>query len=695
MLCLIYKFTPMINKLNSEQAAAATHIKGPLLIFAGAGSGKTRVITHRIQYLIEKGISASHIVAVTFTNRSAREMKSRIQKMIPKNKLRGITISTFHSFGNSVLRKEIHRIPGYRQPFSILSQEDTLSLLSDIYRKLKLNTEDIKNDGILFRISLCKNSGLSPEKYCEKEPFSIPQELFVEIFKRYQSSLVGTNSVDFDDLILLPEKILAGDADLLDKYRKRFQYFLIDEFQDTNPAQFKLLHLLVGNEKNICVVGDDDQSIYGWRGADINIILDFKKFFPNTKTVRLEKNYRSTGNILRAANSVILNNTKRTDKILIPTLPDGEKITYFRCDSDQSEAEIVAENIHNLIIHDRKKPGDFAILFRTNFQSRSFEQELRLRSIPSHVVGGYRFFDRKEVKDILAYLRVIANPKDEISLKRIINTPARGIGDGSLKKIYEYILNKNNTDHNMDLHTALVEILNQPNVVPGLKPASISSLNEFIDLLEKYRKDFFKTDRPSRVLKKMIDELNFKQEFMRGNSDEKSITARMLNLSELVNMLSYHEENLEGVPEDGILFDFLSRAAMLSADNEDEAPSGRVHLLTLHLAKGLEYPCVFLCGLEEGLFPSLRSLTESSEEKEAEQEERRLFYVGITRAMKKLFLSSAATRRKFGQTIDVEESRFLAEIPEDLLLVENENVDERRKNSLTELLTGLREMKIS
>ncbi len=687
----------VMSGLNEEQAAAVSSIHGPLLVFAGAGSGKTRVITHRIKHMVKSGIPGSAIVAVTFTNKSAREMKTRLAGMMDKKSLRGIVVSTFHSLGNRILRKEIGRLPGYRVPFSILSQEDALNILTEIYRNLKLDPTNVKDDGIAFYLSLCKNSGMHPEKFAERQYSQYPPEVFGEIFKRYQKALVSTNCVDFDDLILLPRKILAQDEELLQHYQRRWRYFLVDEFQDTNPAQYNMLRTLLPEGDNICVVGDDDQSIYGWRGADVGIILDFKKHFPQARAVHLETNYRSTATILKAANAVIANNTRRVSKQLRPTQPGGDRITRVTTPTEVDEAIEVAERIHRMIIREGgRPPGDFAILYRTNFQSRLFEQELRKREIPLHVVGGYRFFDRREVKDVIAYLRVMANPKDEVSLKRILNRPKRGIGEGTLRKVYEYILD-HDEENRPDLYTAFQRMMEKPGLIPGIKSDVVAALNEFLEFQEDFRKKFLKTDKPSVVLKDMLTKLNWEAEFNRDGDKESTLKARMLNLSEIVNMMSYFEQNREesGVSTGGpVLYDFLARVSMMAADNDEESPRGRVQLLTLHLAKGLEFPVVFLAGMEEGLFPGERTLSESADQNAALEEERRLFYVGITRAREKLFITSAASRRKWGEELTVEPSRFLVELPEDLVdihsLAESDATDP--ESPMSQLFAGLKAM---
>lgn len=616
--------------------------------------------------MVKKGISPSSIIAVTFTNKSAREMKARLRGMMSRSEMRGMVVSTFHSLGNRILQKEIHLLPGYRTPFSILTPDDGLNIFGEIYRNLKMDATEVKEDGITFHISLAKNSGLDPAEYAERRRLKFPPEIFAEIYQQYHRHLHSLNAVDFDDLILLPRKVFKYNPDVLARYRRKHRYFLVDEFQDTNPAQYHLLLDLVGPDQNICVVGDDDQSIYGWRGADLNIILGFQNDFPTAKVVRLEYNYRSTETILEAANAVIVNNSQRVDKRLKATGAIGSPIRAMVGADEVREGELVADRIQSMIIRQKRKPGEFAILYRTNFQSRIFEEELRKRNIPLHVVGGYKFFDRREVKDMISYLRYLANPRDEISLKRIINRPRRGIGEATLQKINEYILTFEESDR-PDFEQVIQDMMETPGLIQGIKADSVAALREFLEFVEHYRKQFSHSSKMSPVLGGMIKDLKWENEFMRDGDQENTIRARILNLSELVNMLSYMEANWES-PEKPTLFSFLAQIAMQSGDqDEDENADSRVQLLTLHLSKGLEFPVVFLCGLEEGIFPAGRSLDEAENESQALAEERRLFYVGITRARQELFFTCSRSRRRFGEVLDVEPSRFFDEVPEAFL----------------------------
>lgn len=685
-------------ELNPEQLQAVKIIHGPVIIFAGAGSGKTRVIVHRIQNMIQNQIPGHSIIAVTFTNKSAREMKDRLRTLIDKIHLRGMIISTFHALGNKILHKEIE-ILGYRNPFTILDETDRQLLLRNIYKDLKLNPEDIKEDDTLFLISLYKNSNKSIEQWIDDNEYllrHIHKDIFIQIYKLYSKSLFSLNAVDFDDLILLPIKIFKSYPEILEKYHKRYRYFLVDEFQDTNPLQYELLKLLSSHTHNLCVVGDDDQSIYGWRGADVSIIQNFQKDYPHAIKIILNKNYRSSQNILDVAYSVIKNNTKRIDKKIISMNPTGNKIKIFECYDEKEEAEKVVELIQKKIIREKRKPGDFAILYRTNYQSRAFESELRKRNIPHYVVGGYRFFDRKEVKDIIAYLRVIANPMDEISLLRIINFPKRGIGEGTIEKIHQFILDKQeNHQEKISFIDAIYMILKEPNLIKGIQSSQIEALLNFIEFIEKYKKEFSLSRSMSKILYKMVQELQLEQEFIREENKEEVIKAKMYNISEIINMLSFFEEEWDE-QQPPTLFDFLSRISLLSSGTDNyEHDKGKVQLLTLHLSKGLEFDTVFICGMNEKIFPAERSLLESKELEQSLEEERRLCYVGITRAKRELYLSYTLFRRIFGNEVQQEPSRFLNEIPEEL--VEREYLDkkENNENHLKEFIKNIKDILVS
>ncbi len=669
--------------LNPEQRRAADCLAGPLLVFAGAGSGKTTVITHRIKNLVDLGAGPAGIVAVTFTNKSAKEMRERLSHMGIKR--RGMIVSTFHSLGNRILRRDIHHLKGYRIPFSILTPDEGLGFLADIYREMKLDPSDVKDDGMQFMISLCKNAGQTPDEFAAGRS-NLSADFFEEIFRRYHEMLLSHNSVDFDDLILLPSRILKEQKEVRDHWQRVCRHVLVDEFQDTNPLQYSLLRLLADQADSICAVGDDDQSIYGWRGADVRIIINFQKDYPGTEMVRLETNYRSTSTILEAANAVIARNSHRVQKVLRSIAGPGPLLRFELATDEEDEASLTAEAIRESMIKKKRKPGDFAILYRTNYQSRAFEQALRRRNIPLHVAGGYSFFERREVRDMISYLRFIANPNDELAMMRIINRPRRGIGEGTLKKLGEFAMK---SEKPMRVVDVLQRLVAEPGLVPGVRPDTIAAIVEFLELVEEFRGEFGKARKLTPVLRTLVQRLPFEAEFRREGDNDDVVRARLMNLSELVNMLSFMEENRD---EDGrmTIFDFLAEIAMMSKDDDEEDTKDRVQLLTMHMAKGLEYPVVFLTGMEEGIFPSDRTLTESLEPEWALEEERRLFYVGITRAKTELFLTSALSRRRFGNTVQCQPSRFIDEIPEHLL--ENRPrtaAPGEEQNALTALLAGM------
>lgn len=671
--------------LNPQQAEAVTHLHGPLLIFAGAGSGKTRVITFRIRQMIHHGMAPSSIIAVTFTSKSAKEMRERLLQMMGRKGTRGITVSTFHALGNRILKHDI-RLLGYREPFTILDDDDQLGIFRDLYRSLKMDPDDARKEGASFLVSLCKNSGLSPETWAASRALPWPDEIFYELYTGYHRIIKSLNAVDFDDLILLPQRLFRENPDVLERYHRRYRHFLVDEFQDTNPAQYTLLLQMAMHTRNLCVVGDDDQSVYGWRGADVGIIRNFEKDFPDAKIIRLELNYRSTPIILQAANAVVKNNTKRVIKELRPTMGGGVPIRLLLAANEEEEAVSVVSIIKEKITRENRSPGDFAILYRTNFQSRVFEQELRKQNIPLHVVGGYRFFDRKEVKDIISYLRLLANPSDEVSLLRVVNTPKRGVGEGTIRRIGEYIEAHSQTER-LPFFQVLERMQGTPGLVEGVPPKQVAVLHEFVELIERYRREFSRARKMAPVLAALIRDLKFEAEFLREGDNEATAKARLLNLSEIVNMLSYFEDQWDESKPPG-LFDFLARISLQASDQDEDHPRGRVQLLTLHLSKGLEYNVVFLSGMNETIFPAGRSLSESANQDEALEEERRLCYVGITRARQELLLSHSQVRRRFGVEEDLEPSRFLSEIPPELISFEEpteEQKEEREKQFLDEL----------
>ena len=656
-------------KLNNEQLEAVQTTEGAVLIFAGAGSGKTRVITNRIVRMIEDlHIDPKRIVALSFTNKSAKEMKERIHKMVNRKRTRGLELSTFHALGLKICKLHLEKL-GYKTPFLLETPNDLEIIISDILKKHKIDPKIFPIKHILSQISFYKNSG---KLKTEDKDWSL---VVSKVFEDYNVIMKGLNAIDFDDLILKPIEIMEKFPEVKESYNNKFRYIMIDEFQDTNEVQYKFIKCILGNNKNLCVVGDDDQSIYGFRGSNKELILNFENDFYNTKVIHLLQNYRSTQKILNIANALIKNNLNRKDKSLFCN-EEGEFIPLIiERENEKEEARYVIEQIKDLIIKEKIKGHNIAILFRTNYQSRPFEEELRLNSIPYKLIGAYNFFDRKEVKDLIAYIRLIANSKDDLSLMRILNYPKRGLGQNTQLKILEKA-----GEINSSAFEVLLRICENVEYIPEIKRNGASKIYELVNLIQKYNKDFYSSPKMSEVLKNLIKELEFEKEISLEEDDEKVIKARMLNLSELVNMLTYFEIDWE---EDSkpTLFDFLMKLSLLTDDDKkDEKEDLRVQLMTMHLSKGLEFDTVFLTGLEEGIIPSSRSLDEIGIE-----EERRLMYVGITRSKNRLFLTRAAERKKFGESILSIPSRFLEEIDSEFVMTEEKILEQSGFNFLDEL----------
>ncbi|EQA36414.1 putative ATP-dependent DNA helicase PcrA [Leptospira inadai serovar Lyme str. 10] len=656
-------------------------VHGPLLIFAGAGSGKTRVISNRISHMVQDHhIPASKIVALSFTNKSAKEMAERVRKLVPRNLLKGIVLSTFHSLGLGILKKHIEKL-GYKQPFLLLNQADQEGLITGMLVAQKIEPKRAQVSEILGKISRVKNSG--PE-YLEFLRTSINEGDLTasSLFQQYQDSLKEQNCIDFDDLILLPSRLLVDFEEVREEYHKKFQYFMVDEFQDTNRTQYEFLRALMGTSDNLCVVGDDDQSIYAFRGSDVSLILGFEKDFPTATVIRLLENYRSTDVIVSAANSLIRHNSSRREKELYSRVPGARKVKYVERIDEKDEAEWVADSIREEIIKEARKGSQVAILFRTNFQSRPFEEVFRARDMPYKVVGGYNFFDRKEVRDLISYIRLIANQKDDASLLRIINYPKRGIGPGSISLVHE------KAGHTKEsLYETLFRVCESPDFIPDLNRKVASEIYNFVNLIEKAKKKFSSSPRLFFALRELIADLALEKEIILEEKEEKVAKARIYNMSELVNMLAFFEENNES-GEKPTLFDFINRLAMLMEDApNDEKEDNRVQLLTIHQSKGLEFESVYVVGLEEGILPNGRIATEEN----AVDEERRLMYVAMTRAKAHLCLTGAANRRKFGEQLSSEPSRFLKEIDSDTLdWLSNE---ETRQQETDDFLQELEKLK--
>jgi DNA helicase-2/ATP-dependent DNA helicase PcrA len=637
----------LLNGLNPEQQSAVKATAGPLLIMAGAGSGKTRVLTHRIGYLIvEKQVSPYNILALTFTNKAAREMRERIGKMMGGT-ADEIWISTFHSMCVRILRRDIDRI-GFNRNFTILDTTDQQSVIKGILKDKNIDPKKFDPRAILGSISSAKNELIDPEEYA-KQAGGYFDQVVSDVYTEYQKRLRKNQALDFDDLIMSTILLFKRVPEVLEYYQRKFQYIHVDEYQDTNKAQYLLVKLMASRFKNLCVVGDSDQSIYRWRGADIANILSFEKDYPNATVIMLEQNYRSTKRILLAANKVIENNANRKPKNLWTENPEGNKIVYYRADSEQTEAQFVAGKIKELTRDNKYNFSDIAILYRTNAQSRVMEEVLLKSNIDYSIVGGTKFYDRKEIKDMLAYLRLISNPDDDISLLRVINVPKRGIGSSSVDKMANFA-----QIHDLSLFQVLESI-----ELVGLSPKATKAAVEFRNLIDNYTRmqEFLSV---TELVEEVLDKSGYR-EMLKA---EKSLEAqsRLENLDELLSVT----KNFENTSEDKSLVAFLTDLALVadidSMDDEGDK-SNAVVLMTLHSAKGLEFPVVFLIGMEEGVFPHNRSLMEEAEM----EEERRLAYVGITRAEQSLFLTNAQMRTLFGRTNMNPVSRFIGEIPDELL----------------------------
>lgn len=642
-----YLADKLLNGLNPEQQKAVKATDGPLLIMAGAGSGKTRVVTHRIGYLmVEKGVNPYNILAITFTNKAAREMRERISKMMG-GAAEQIWISTFHSMCVRILRRDIDRL-GFNRNFTILDTTDQLSVIKAILKDKNIDPKKFDPRAILGSISSAKNELITTEEYA-KTAGGYFDKVVSDVYEEYQKRLRKNQALDFDDLIMITIQLFQRVPEVLEYYQRKFQYIHVDEYQDSNKAQYLLVKLLASRFRNLCVVGDSDQSIYRWRGADIANILSFEKDYPNATVIFLEQNYRSTKRILLAANKVIENNMNRKAKNLWTENSEGNKIAYYRADSEQGEAHFVAGKIKELTSGGQYHYSDMAILYRTNAQSRVMEEVLLKSNINYSIVGGTKFYDRKEIKDMLAYLRLISNPDDDISLRRVINVPKRGIGSTSVDKIANFA-----TMHDLSLYQALESV-----ELTGLSLKITKAAEEFRNLIRNYS-----NMQEYLSVTELVEEVIEKSGYREMLKAEKSIEAqsRLENLDELLSVT----KSFEASSEDKTLVAFLTDLALVadidSMDDEGEKADSVV-LMTLHSAKGLEFPVVFLIGLEEGVFPHSRSLMEEAEM----EEERRLAYVGITRAEKNLFITNAQMRTLFGRTSMNPASRFIAEIPEELL----------------------------
>ncbi|KAF1298630.1 ATP-dependent DNA helicase PcrA [Enterococcus sp. JM4C] len=644
----------LLRGMNPRQKEAVLHTDGALLLMAGAGSGKTRVLTHRIAYLIEeKEVNPWNILAITFTNKAAREMKERVTNILGASG-QDVWVSTFHSMCVRILRRDVDFI-GYNRNFTILDSSEQLSLMKRVLKELNLDPKKYDPRGMLGIVSQAKNNLQTPQQYAQLQG-NFFEEMAAKCYDIYQKELRRNQCMDFDDLIMNTIRLFKEHPDSLTYYQNKFHYIHVDEYQDTNHAQYTLVNLLAARFKNLCVVGDADQSIYGWRGADMQNILDFEKDYPEATTILLEQNYRSTKNILAAANQVIQNNSNRHDKKLWTDNVDGEKIAYFRADNERGETNFVVSEMQRLIAEQNRKYGDFAVLYRTNAQSRVMEETLLKSNIPYKMIGGHKFYDRKEIKDILAYLNVIANPSDSISFERVINSPKRGIGPGSVDKLRDF-----SQMHDWSLLEASqnIELAN----ITGKAGKEIGNFGVMIDQLSQMVPYLSITE----LAKELIAKSGYEEDLKAQNTLESQ--ARLENLEEFLTVTQEFDKRYTSQTEDEAdapeekLTVFLNDLALVSDIDNLEEGSSQVTLMTLHAAKGLEFPVVFLIGVEEGVFPLSRALMEESEL----EEERRLAYVGITRAEELLYLSNAFSRTLYGRTQYNRPSRFVEEIDDELL----------------------------
>ena len=647
-------------QLNPQQQEAVECTEGPLLIIAGAGSGKTRVLTQRIAYLItEKQVNPWNILAITFTNKAAGEMRDRVDQLADVNG-GSVWVSTFHSTCVRILRRYIDRL-GYDTNFTIYDTDDQKHVIKDIIKQMDLDTRMFKDRALLSAISSAKNELISPEEYQLDAAGDWNKQTISKVYNAYQRVLKQNNALDFDDLLMKTVELFQSQPDVLDSYQERFRYLMVDEYQDTNTAQFALVNLLAKKYRNLCVVGDDDQSIYRFRGANIRNILDFEKNFPDAKMIKLEQNYRSTQNILNAANAVIANNRGRKKKTLWSDRDEGEQVHLRQFMNAFEEAEYVAGDIRAKV-REGAEYSDFAVLYRTNAQSRMFEEKFLMANIPYRLVGGLNFYSRKEIKDLLAYLKTIDNARDDLAVRRIINVPKRGIGVASVNKAADYAEEQG---------ISLYEAMRRADEVPGLARAAakLKGFTQYIDSLRAMAGIL----SVEELLKKVIDQTGYVRELEAEDTEESR--ARIENIDELITKVVTYEESAEHPSLNG----FLADVALVADIDMEDNDTNKVLLMTLHSAKGLEFPNVYLTGMEDGIFPSYMTIT--SDDAMELEEERRLCYVGITRAMNDLTMTSCKTRMIRGETQYNKVSRFVHEIPRELVDLGRDSLPERKKEA--------------
>lgn len=636
-----------LDHLNPEQRKAATHVDGPLLILAGAGSGKTATMTHRIAYLIEQGVSPYQILAVTFTNKAAGEMRERVEKLV--GRCPGMWIMTFHAMSLRILREHCERIE-YQHNFVVYDTIDQKTLIKTIMKEQNIDAKLYPQAYLSAAISKQKEHDVSPREYLETEADNFRSKVIGSVYRAYQEQLKRNNAMDFDDLLVNALHVLRDNPDILADYQHRFRYILVDEYQDTNHIQYEIIRLLAKARQNLCVVGDDDQCIYQWRGADISNILNFEKDFPQARVIKLEQNYRSYGNILAAAHSVIRNNRGRKAKKLWTDKEAGDKIVYRRCDSDKEEAYYIAQEI-DLLKNGQRTYDDFAILYRTNAQSRLFEDALKRRGIPYQILSGFSFYERKETKDMICYMRLVVNPADDLALKRVINEPKRGIGAVTLGKLEALA-----RVHGL----SLLDILSQDEISYSLPAKAQKAVGEMVRIIRLCAQE-----KENLRVSDIYDQLLVKSGYLKAleAEDTQEAASRIENLMDFKSFIYDYEKEKEDTGEKATLEEFLEKVATNGDADKMEEGTGKVTLMTMHSAKGLEFPIVFLPGMEDGLFPGHRALDNEN----GMEEERRLCYVGMTRAREKLFLTGASYRVLYGHGEYTRESTFLRELDKSLL----------------------------
>lgn len=656
----------ILNELNEVQKDAVTYVGGPMLILAGAGSGKTRVLTYKIAYLIEAGIVKPwEILAITFTNKAAKEMRERVDNLLPDNS-NDVWLGTFHSICVRILKREIELL-GYTRDFNIMDELDKQRTVKDILKRMNIDDKQFPANSICYEISSAKDKLQDSAAYYREVKEDFRKEKIAEVYKEYERETRKNNSLDFDDIIMLTVELFKKNIDRLEYYQNKFRYILVDEYQDTNRAQFVLISMLASSHGNICVVGDESQSIYGFRGADISNILNFEKQFTGAKVVKLEQNYRSTKNILNAANHVINKNSSKLDKKLWTENDEGEKLKYYTAKNEYDEGQYIVDSIDKLVRENHLKYSDFAVLFRTNAQARAIEEVFMRESTPYRLIGGLKFYSRKEIKDIIAYLKLIHNPNDNVSLKRIINEPKRGIGDTTVEKLAEMSDSKNMSIYNLIDDSANLD---------GMRASGNIML--FRDMIRELIKDKF-TLSITELIKKILLVTGYEEMLVKENTKEAE--GRLENIYEFLGVAAEFEKE----EADNSLSEFLDSIALVSDTDKLESAEEAVTLMTMHSAKGLEYNVVFIVGMEDGLFPSKKSMFENDDV----EEERRLCYVGITRARKKLFLTNAKQRTLYGSTSYTIPSRFLSEIPEDLYdEVSKDNINRRKERQSSSYLNS-------